>query len=94
MAKEKDQNMYRPIKNPELLNGKKDTQQERLDRGSQGNSSGKDWKGFLHKQKERNASEKTNLDAKVEQRKQQLEKEDSAKQNKEQLKNKEHDKDR
>jgi hypothetical protein len=95
MANEKDKNMRQRFSNEErIAAGKKESQKEILDRGSHGNPSQKDWKGFLQKQKERESADKANLDSKIAQRKQELTKENSVKQNKQPQKNKEHDKDR
>jgi hypothetical protein len=83
-----------PVNPERIAQGKKETPQEILKRGSQGNPSQKDWVALLEKQKQRVASEKPNLDSKVAERKQQLEKEKSMNQNKVQQKTKEHDKNR
>jgi hypothetical protein len=94
MANEKsdgkgNQNHKIPVNAERIAAGEKDTQQQRLKRGSKGNPSSKDWQGFLEKQKQRSESEKSNLDAKIEQRKTQL---DKPQVSKEAEKQKDHDK--
>ena len=100
MAKDKDNNKtYRPIKNPELLGGKKESVQEILNRGSQAKPENvKHAEHEMQKREEAKTTQRPNLDDKIAERKNQLEKEKAASMSKAkeqvQNKNKEHEKDR
>jgi len=98
MAKNKDnKKTYRPIKNPELLGGKKESIQQILDRGSQGKPENvKHAEHEMQKREEAKTTQRPNIEAKVAEykKRQEQQKTDVAKEVQEKKKEKDIDKNR